>query len=182
VGNRHLVCVYNIKKLACPKLTYWYGNWWNSSNKKAGNKIMFTIEKLPGEAITIITINGSILKNMVSEDREQVQHQVQSIVEETPGLDYLIMDLHDIELTFSELVMVLAKARDQIAMIGGKTYIDANMRYLLVGSDELIDLAAEALHQEQYGNIEVQVFPTVGAAVDFARSELTGQTRPTVAG
>ena len=47
--------------------------------------------------------------------------------------------------------MVLAKARDQIAKMGGKTYIDAHMRYLLVGSDDLINLAAEALHQEQYG-------------------------------
>lgn len=143
---------------------------------------MFTIEKLPGEAITVITVNGSILKNMASKDREEAQHRVQSIVEETPGLDYLIMDLQGIELTFSELVMVLAKARDQIAAMGGKTYIDANMRYLLVGSDDLIDLAAEALHQEQYGNIDVRVFPTVDIAVDFARCELSVQTRPTIVG
>lgn len=143
---------------------------------------MFTIEKLPGEAITIITVNGSILKNMASQESKQAKHKVQSIVEETPGLDYLIMDLQGIELTFSELVMVLARARDQIAALGGKTYIDANIRYVLVGSDDLIDLAAEALYQEQYGNIEVQVFPTVDVAVDFARHELSGQTRSTMAG
>lgn len=170
------------KKLVDPKLAYQYGNWWNGSNKEAGSEIMFTIEKLPSEAITVITVNGSILKDIVSEDHERAHHRVQSIIEETPGLDYLIMDLQRIKLTFSELVMVLANARDEIAALGGKAYIDANIRYLLVGSGDLIDLAAEALHQEQYGNIEVRVFPTVDMAVDFARRELSGQTRLTMAG
>lgn len=143
---------------------------------------MFTIEKLTDEAITIITVNGSIFKDMASQDSKQVRHKVQSIIEETPGLDYLVMDFQEAELTFSELVMVLANARDQIARMGGKNYIDSNIRYLFVGSDELIDLAAAALYQEQYGNIEVRVFPTVDTAVDFARRELSGQTRLTMAG
>ena len=48
---------------------------------------------------TIITVNGSILKNMASQESEQARHTVQTIVEETPGLDYLIMDFQDIALT-----------------------------------------------------------------------------------
>lgn len=143
---------------------------------------MFTIEKLHDEAITIITVNGSLLKNMASQEGEEARHTVQSIVEETPGLDYLIMDLRDIELTFSELVMVLAKARDRIVRMGGKSYIDTQVRYVLVGSDDLIDLAAEAFHQEQYGNIDIRVFPTVDMAVDFARCKLAVQTRSTIVG
>ena len=143
---------------------------------------MFTIEKLPGEAITIITFDGSILKDMVSPNREARRRKIQSIVEETPGLDYLVMDFQGVEISFSQLVMVLAEARDQMAKMGGKIYIDANIRYLFVGSDELIDLAAEAFHQEQYGNIDVRVFPTVESAVSFARHALAGESRPTMAG
>ncbi len=143
---------------------------------------MFTIEKLHDEAITIVTVNGSLLNNMASQEGEKARQTVQSIVEETPGLDYLIMDLRDIELTFSELVMVLAKARDRIVGMGGKSYIDAQVRYVLVGSDDLIDLAAEAFHQEQYGNIDIRVFPTIDMAVDFARCKLAVQTRSTIVG
>lgn len=129
-------------------------------------------EKLPDEPITIITVTGKVDEGMLLPGPDDMDHEILEIVEETPGKDYLIIDISAVKMAFSELIMVLADARSEVKEMGGKAFIDENMMYLFVGSGDMADLAVEALKQDQYGNIEALLFPTVDEALAYARQQI----------
>ena len=103
---------------------------------------------------------------------DDMDREILAIVKETPGKDYLILDVRDARLSFSSLVMLLADARSEIKEMGGKAFIDENMEYLFVGDGDLTELAVKALEQEQYGSIEARLFATIKEALAYARAEI----------
>ncbi len=130
------------------------------------------IKKLPDEPITLITVTESIDQGIMLPGPEETDRQIMEIVAETPGIDYLIVDISSVELSFSELVAVLGDARQEIKALGGRAFVEANMRYLFVGSGELAELAVKALRQEQYGSIDTMLFRSVQEALTYARAEI----------
>lgn len=130
-----------------------------------------TYKKLPDEPITIITVTGLQRDGMLMPGPDDMDQEIVDIVEETPGKDYLIVDITNEEMNFSTLVMELSQARDEIRQLG-KQYIDENICYVFVGSGNLADLAVKALKQEQYGGLETHLYPTLDTALDFAREQI----------
>lgn len=131
-----------------------------------------TYEKLPNEAITIITVSGSVDEGFLLPGPDEMDREILGIVEETPGHDYLIIDINDVQMSFSELVMVLGGVRREIKEMGGGAFVHTNITYLFVGSDDMAELAVKALGQDQYGHIEALLFPTVNEALAFAREQI----------
>ena len=70
------------------------------------------------------------------------------------------------------MVSGLRDIRDDFKPVGGKEFVEANMRDLVVGSGKLLEIAVKALGQRQYDYIEAQLFGTVEEAVTFAREEI----------
>jgi hypothetical protein len=74
---------------------------------------------------------------------------------------YLIVDLSDVELPFSELMVGM-----QTASRGGDGYSAAapNQTSVLVGTDTLVQMAADAYAQEQYGGASIKAFGSIAEA------------------
>lgn len=104
-----------------------------------------------------------------------VQERIRERIETTAGIDYFILDLTEVKASFSDLVLGLAGMRERIEAMGGRQYIEANLRYFICGTHELIGMMVEALQQEQYGGIETRRFDTLDQALSTARAELAAR-------
>lgn len=87
----------------------------------------------------------------------------------TDGTVYYISDFTQIKLTFNQLVSGLADA------FAGKVqtpFTNPRLHMIIVGDDEFVRLGAQAAKQEQYGSLDIQLFPTIDEAIAHARQKL----------
>lgn len=127
----------------------------------------FRVEQTPGEPIIIFSI-----EDRFKFDRDtltayaEVSAVLDRIKDDKP---FLITDLSGARLTFSDIVMKLGQ--DTRGHPGSAT--DPRIRQnLLVGTDELVDMAAQSLMQTQYGKVKTLVFSSLNEALTYARAML----------
>jgi hypothetical protein len=74
---------------------------------------------------------------------------------------YLISDVTDVEMSFSEIMLAMhtASKGDE-----GYSVTASNQTNVVVGTDALVQMAVEALKQDQYGSVNIKVFASIDEA------------------
>jgi hypothetical protein len=90
------------------------------------------------------------------------------MIDGVPGPVYCIYDIGSVYLGFSDLVMTLSTA---IRGTPGSAS-DPRVKVVIVGTDDLAQLASDASHQEQYGRLNSPLFASMEEAVAYARAEI----------
>ncbi|GAB4508777.1 MAG: hypothetical protein OHK0046_02250 [Anaerolineae bacterium] len=81
---------------------------------------------------------------------------------------YRIIDTHEIDLTFGDLVHILdLKTRNEPGSLR-----DPRIHTVLVGTHEMVRMKAQSLSQEQYGGLNVPLFESVDDAIAYCRAQL----------
>lgn len=126
------------------------------------------INKLEDEAIVVVSFGGQ-LNNVRITEEAQPETRRRKKKETAPGVDYVILDLSNARPTLNDMVQSLAHARQGMAAMSEQ----ADWRYILAGSDQMVRLAASAIHQEQAGHGEVLTALNVRDAIAYARKHST---------
>jgi hypothetical protein len=126
------------------------------------------VVKLPDEPIIVLTATDPFAPQ---EDLLPAYEEVAEMIEDMPGSIYCLYDLSSVYLGFGDLIVVLGTA---IRGAPGSAS-DPRVRGVIVGHDELAQLAADASRQEQYGNLDLPLFALMEEAVAYARAELAEQ-------
>lgn len=96
--------------------------------------------------------------------------RVAALLDEIGGKTYRIIDLIDVEanLRFGDMVQVMA-AETSGAVGSGS---DPRLMDVMVGTSDMLKLAAKSMGQRQYLGREVPLFATVDDALAFVRGEI----------
>jgi hypothetical protein len=126
----------------------------------------YNCQVLPGEPILLTTFNGDF---NVKEDAPKLSAQMIQIFEQASEPMYMLDDLREIKMTFSDLVAAMA-----LATRGEKPPLQhANMRKLvIVTNNELIRFGGNALKQTQYGISNIDMYRTEEEALEAIRAEI----------
>jgi len=127
----------------------------------------YTIQRLPGEPIIINTLAADF---NVSRDALPSLQETFTLVEEIGGPVYSIMDVRQLSISFSDLVLGMGMlTRGEMAL-----FTDPRLRLIAVGASGLAAMGAKALSQAQYGNLSVHLCDTVDEAIAYAREQVAG--------
>jgi hypothetical protein len=126
------------------------------------------VVKLPDEPIVVLTATDPFVPQ---EDLPAAYEEIAEVIDGIPGLVYCLYDISSVYLGFSDLVATLGIA---IRGLPGSAS-DPRVKVVIVGSDDLAQLASEASHQEQYHHLNFPLFAVMEEAVDYARAELAEQ-------
>lgn len=126
-----------------------------------------TVEKLQGEPIIVVDIHNPY---DYETEPPQMFEAIRQLAEDA-GQGYVIYDCRDFDVTFGDLV---AGMRAQTGGAPG-SISDPNFLSIIVGSGDMLQLAANGFKQDQYGQIDVPLYPTLEDALQHARS---GQAQP----
>ena len=126
------------------------------------------VVKLPDEPIIVLTVTDPFAPQG---DLPPAYEEVAEMIEDMPGPIYCLYDLSSVYLGFGDLIVVLGTA---IRGTPGSAS-DPRVRGVIVGYDELAQLASEASRQEQYGHLDFPLFAVIEEAVAYARAELAEQ-------
>jgi hypothetical protein len=123
----------------------------------------YTVQRIPNEPIIVLKVmNPFNPAKEVPEQNAEIAKLSQGV---TPPV-YLISDLSELKISFSDLVVSLAEVkRDEESAFNNK-----NLVTLTVGSNEMVRLSVEAAKQKQYGGVNIQIFGSVDEAIAHARS------------
>jgi hypothetical protein len=126
--------------------------------------------KLPGEPIVIVTIALPIERYLSS--LHSVRGQIDRVAREVGSPLYEILDLRNQDVSFSDILLGLDEQHGQPP--GSIT--DPRIRPVAVGDHPLLPIAVKKTRQRF--SIDVPVFDTLQAALDFVRAELGGKADP----
>lgn len=128
---------------------------------------MHSIEVLADEPVIVVRIEpGFRFEQEMQAIHEEVARKTRAIA---ASKVYRIMDFSALTITFSELQSVL-----YFETRGGPgSAADPRIRNVLVGSGEMINMAADSLGQTQYGRITTPVFSTLNEALVYVRATLS---------
>jgi hypothetical protein len=127
------------------------------------------VERIPGKPILIATLTGHVTLELIQEMFEQSAR----LVDEIGGHLYRITDVRDVDTTFSDLVMILAKASSK-KQPGSAA--DPRFSGMLVGSDQWVKTFSENIQQRQYGGLNIPLFDNMEAAMSHVRQQMDNQT------
>lgn len=102
-------------------------------------------------------------------DATGIEKEMHQNIAAVNGTVYYIPDLSAIKITFSNIVIGLNEAFKEGS---GSFYSNPRVKMLMVGSDEMLRVAADAGSQDQYGNVPIELFATVDEAVAHAKAQL----------
>jgi hypothetical protein len=125
----------------------------------------YTIQQVGNEPIIVVkTTNPFNPEKEVPEQNEKIGKLVQRM---TPPV-FLIADLSELQISFSDLVLSLAEVkRSEDGAFNNK-----NLITLTVGSEEMVKLSVQAAKQKQYGETNIQIFASVDEAIAHARKQV----------
>ena len=132
----------------------------------------YTFEESPDEPIVYVTLTGSTNDVQGRAELKEINNKVLEIVGRWSEIVYFVYDLRQMTISFRDVLLVLRDIRDDFKDAGGREFVEANIRDLVVGSGMLLEIGVKALGQAQYGYIEGHLFDTVEEAVAFAREEI----------
>lgn len=114
------------------------------------------IEKRPTNNILFVTFTDPL--DPISEFG-QAHEAARSFAEQVSGTFYYVIDARELSVKFSDLVMGLGSLRRFPA--------SDRMEVVLIGSGEMVEFAAQAAKQQQYGERTLNVFATPQEAFAF---------------
>ncbi|MDX1994668.1 MAG: hypothetical protein SF029_19955 [bacterium] len=122
----------------------------------------YKVTRVPNEPIVVLEVSSPF--DMIT-DLPAVFADIAKAKAGVASLTYCLYDVRNLQITFSDVVMGLA------AHTKGEpgSVSDPTIRVILIGSDELLRLASEALKQEQYGQIALPMYATYDEAIAEAR-------------
>jgi hypothetical protein len=123
------------------------------------------VVNLPDEPIIVLTATDPFVPH---EDLPPAYEEVAEMIDGVPGPVYCLYDIGSVYLGFSDLVTTLSTA---IRGTPGSAS-DPRVKVVIVGTDDLAQLASEASRQEQYGRLNFPLFASMEEAVAYARAEI----------
>jgi hypothetical protein len=123
------------------------------------------VEKVPAEPIIIATLSGDLTPEIV----QDMFAQSATLVDEIGGPVYRITDIRLTEISFHDLVLVLADCSH--GQPGSPA--DPRIRGMLVGTThEWSRFFADSLQQEQYGRLNIPIFEELDQAMAYIHEEM----------
>jgi len=126
-----------------------------------------TIQQVANEPIILIKIFSPFDAH---NETSEILHEIIEMVYPMPGLTYLIYNVLELKLGFSDMVMGMAAALR--SNVPGVEELKTKARMVVVGAGDLIKFAAKSAKQVQYGGLNVELFDTSEEALAFAREQL----------
>ena len=132
-----------------------------------------TVEPIPNEAILLATFTEPFSPN--PHIREMFL-AVAELRDELPGSAFCILvDVRAVKTGFGDMVMTLGEVRQAIKTAPES---DRDVVLAMIGSGGLIELAANAMKQAQYGNWTMPLFSSLEDAIAYAKSRVAGLSSP----
>lgn len=123
-----------------------------------------TIKKLPDEPIVIVTLSGSSAELI---DSEQLRVELRSTLNAASEPVFLITDLSDSQISFDEILRGSSGAYRG----DNPTFKHPNIRQIIeVTNDPTLELVAEGLDSDLFGNVKIRLFKTLKEALAYARA------------
>jgi hypothetical protein len=111
----------------------------------------------------ILTVRFCPPHNAV-EDMREMNNEVKRLVDQMGRLVYVIADIADVEINFSNLVAGLGEVRSEVS----RDLKDETVIYL-VGAGRMIENIMKFARQDQYGNQNYRVAESIDAALQHIR-------------
>ena len=115
--------------------------------------------QIPGKPIVVFTVDDAPEGN----NPRQMGEAITSLLDSTPGTLYRVFDFSNITPNFSNMM---------IGMGSDPLRGHPRIKDILVGTAAMVQFAAGAAKQQQYGGVEVKVYPTVDEALAVIEAEL----------
>jgi hypothetical protein len=119
--------------------------------------------KLPNEPILILHFT---LPSDPPAEAQQMKHHISKTIPSMDGTLYVVSDLRDIAISFTDVVVGMAEFTQVI-----HTFQDTiHLIPVLVGTSDMVQMLSASAKQEQYGNQRLPVFETQDDALAYIRS------------
>lgn len=130
----------------------------------------YTIQQIDGlPAPTILNTITAPLD--VGKDIPEMMGQANAMLKAIDGrVVYVIADVSNLSLSFSDIVQGLASALNPNRDAGSVQWYDPRVRTILIGSGTLLSLVVKSTRQDQYGNRQMELFETLDEALVHIRS------------
>ncbi len=122
------------------------------------------VEQIPGQPIIIATLSGDITTQMVHD----MFAQSARLVDQIGGTVYRITDIRQTEISFPELVQVLADSAK--GQPGSPT--DPRIRGMIVGTHGWSHFFVDSAEQDQYGTMKIPIFESLEDAFASIYSQM----------
>ncbi|MFN8528955.1 MAG: hypothetical protein U0670_10115 [Anaerolineae bacterium] len=122
----------------------------------------FEVKQLGDESIIIVTITPP---TDLHKDPQQTLEVVNAMARRIQGPVYRISDVSRLDITLDMLIAGLA---------ADVRYSEPNVRHIVVGKGEMVELIAQAIKQPQYGAQEGHMVASVEEGIALARKLLQG--------
>ncbi|MEO0561147.1 MAG: hypothetical protein AAF125_03485 [Chloroflexota bacterium] len=106
-------------------------------------------------------------------DAQGAEVAMKELTADVDRVFYYIADLSQVVVDFNDIVLGLAEA---FKPGSGSFYSQPNVRILTVGTQELIQMAAVAAKQDQYGGIDIKVYASPEEAIAHAKAMLAAES------
>jgi len=124
----------------------------------------FAVIKLPEEPIVIVSVALPIERHLSS--LYSIWVQIDRLAREERGPLYEIVDVRNQDVSFSDILVALDELDDHPP----GSIADPRIRTVLVGDHPMLAIAVKKLWQRF--SLEIPVFATLDAALDYVRGEL----------
>lgn len=131
-----------------------------------------SIERLSGEPILILSFDDTITGDEMRVAWGQCLELIQDVFEADPDSTiYRITDLSQVNLTFPQLITVMAAAVAE-RNTPGSALDPRFFEIAVLKPGGLVAFGAKSMSQRQYGSLQVESFESLEAAIQFARSQV----------
>jgi len=127
----------------------------------------YSVEQLDSEPIIIVSLGE---QTQSVDETTQTYQEVAALLDALSDKAFLITDYTKSDLTFSEMALSLRTATQGEA---GSPTDPRILQNLLIGTDELVEMASQSLMQTQYGKVKTLVFANREDALTYARALLS---------
>ncbi len=123
------------------------------------------VQKLPNEPIIILTYIEPCIPN---KDMPPALAQVASYLNGGPSLTYVINDLMNAKMDLGSMILSMAEN----ARGGPGSPADPRTRHALVSAARIVQIIKSALGQDQHGQTNLEVYPTLSEALTAVRQRI----------
>jgi hypothetical protein len=131
----------------------------------------FAVTRLPGEPIIILQLDVGLEERLSS--IESVRNQVIQIAADVPSLLYVLMDMRAQDVKFSDFLLMI----QNMPQHPDGTPLDPRIRAAMIGDHPMIEIGVRKLNQSL--GLNIATFPTLDAALAWARAEIRRQSDQT---
>ena len=124
--------------------------------------MLVDVAKIENENIFVVRYAAPFNPN---EDIVAAQEQIAALLSSLDGTVYRIDDLSNAKMKWNQFVEgIFVATRD----VPG-SMVDPRIHGILVGEDDMVQMASESMKQDQYGATNTPMFTTLDEAITYAR-------------